>query len=525
MSLLHVSTAAPSAQRTRVTPLLPTRATADWALWLSLALVTLWVLLGAVVNDGQWGDHFEQFVWAHSFELGYHKHPPLPTWLLAAAIQLFGPSPYWAYALAAACAGGTAFFTHRIATRLIGSELAALAILLWGLQQAFSVRAQLFNHNTVMMLTVSATVWCVLRALSSTHRGWWAAAGCCAGLSMLSKYQSVVPLAGIAVALLLTRELAKPAVRSGLLLAIGVAALAFLPHLLWMVHHDFSTLRYAAQPGAPLTWSARGSSVVSFLAQQLRLLFPALLLAALLWRLPGLRRPADASTAANDDRAQWRRAWFIGLILFPLVITVLTCPTFGVKLQNHWGYQCLQFVALWLAWRLRSFAHRGGVVLAVLALVVQGAMMTVSAHPAWTPDTDPGRRADLQYPARQLAAVVQRDWQAATPCPLMLVVGPTFEAGMISVYNRAQPWVLEGGDRAKSPWIQADAVQRFGAVYVAQSAQDLPTRGVASVDSMSIETGSPTRSTPIFWAVVPPLVCSSQPDARSLTTDVPAGAL
>ncbi len=483
------------------------RAAMDWALWMSLALVGLWVALGADVNNAQWGDHFEQFVWAHSFEWGYYKHPPLPTWMLAAAIAIFGPWPYWTYALAGLCTAGTAFFTYRVAQRLIGDKPAALAILLWGLQQAFSARAQLFNHNTVMMLAISGTAWCVLRALDSSRRAWWIAAGVGAGLAMLSKYQSVVPLAGIGVALLLTGELARHSTRRGALMAIGVAAPVFAPHLLWMLQHDFSTLRYAAQEGRPLSWAARGLSVTVFLGQQIRLLFPAMLFAGVLWLLPGLRTHSHAATATDDDQAQWRRAWFAGLIVFPLVVTVLVCPAFGLDLKNHWGYQCLQFFSLWLAWRLQHLARRGAVVLATLALLVQSVFMTVCAEPEWTGQRDPDRRADGQYPARQLAAAVQRDWQAITSCPLTVVVGPSFEAGMVSVYSHAPPKVLEDGDFAKSPWVQPDELSHRGAVYVATDPNRLPVQGVALLNSMNVAAAARASASRIYWAIVPPRSC------------------
>ena len=475
-----------------------------WALWLSLALVATWVTLGASVNTAQWGDHFEQFVWAHGVEWGYYKHPPLPTWLLAAAINVFGPSPYWAYVLAGLCTAGTAGFTYAIARRLLGAPLAALALLLWGLQQAFSTRAQLFNHNTVMMLAVSAAAWCVLRALQSPLRRWWVAAGVAAGLAMLSKYQSVVPLAGIVVALMLAGELASRRTRWGIVLAAAVAALVFAPHLLWMLQHDFTTLRYAAQEGPPLSWAERAFSVVGFLAQQVRLLFPSLLFALLLWLLPGLRKQPGSD--ADDAGAPRRRAWFIGLIVFPLVVTLLTCPTFGLKLQNHWGYQCLQFVALWLAWRLRGVLQRAPRTIVMLALLVQALSMAVAAKPSWTRETQPGRRVDGQYPARQLAAAVQADWHAVTECPLRVVVGPSFEAGMVSVYAPRPPKVLEGGDFRKSPWVHPEELQRDGAVYVASEPSQLPSHAVR-VGSLPV--GAAADGARVYWSVVPPQACDT----------------
>ena len=66
----------------------PTAATSrpalrDPLLGFALLMAALWVLMPALLNGGQPGDHFEQFTWAHSMEGGYYKHPPLPTWLLA----------------------------------------------------------------------------------------------------------------------------------------------------------------------------------------------------------------------------------------------------------------------------------------------------------------------------------------------------------------------------------------------------------------------------------------------------------
>src|SRR5437763_7927985 len=83
--------------------------------YLALALVVGWHLIGVTRSTAQWGDHFEQFVWAHGLEWGYHKHPPLPTWMLAAAIGLFGPSVEWAEVLAMLCTAATGFFTYRVA--------------------------------------------------------------------------------------------------------------------------------------------------------------------------------------------------------------------------------------------------------------------------------------------------------------------------------------------------------------------------------------------------------------------------
>ena len=66
------------------------------AAFVSAAVVVLWAVWAALFNTAQFGDNIEQFNWAQSLELGYHKHPPLPSLALGLMIRLFGPSVYWA---------------------------------------------------------------------------------------------------------------------------------------------------------------------------------------------------------------------------------------------------------------------------------------------------------------------------------------------------------------------------------------------------------------------------------------------
>ena len=160
----------------------------------AVALVAIWVTWTSLWDSGLYGDSVEQFIWSHSLELGYYKHPPLPTWLLAAAIQLLGPAWWLANALAAIFLAATGVFTWLVARQLAGQTVANTTLVLWGLQQCFSVSAEIYNHNTVLVLWLSATTCCLIRALdSNSHWRWWAATGVLAACAMLSKYQAALP--------------------------------------------------------------------------------------------------------------------------------------------------------------------------------------------------------------------------------------------------------------------------------------------------------------------------------------------
>ena len=60
------------------------------------------------------------------------------------------------------------------------------------------------------------------------------------------------------------------------------------------------------------------------------------------------------------------------------------------------------------------------------------------------------------------ARAVARDWSEVTSCPMRVVVGPTFEAGVVSVYNGGTAKVLEGGDFRF--WHFSDVPRRLGDV-------------------------------------------------------------
>jgi hypothetical protein len=116
------------------------------AVLVSAAVIVLWALRAADFNTAQFADNIEQFNWAQSLKLGYHKHPLLPSWVLAIVTKLFGPSACWAYVLATPCLLGTLGFTFRIGRELVGDRLAAASVL-WGLHVRSRARVAAFEES------------------------------------------------------------------------------------------------------------------------------------------------------------------------------------------------------------------------------------------------------------------------------------------------------------------------------------------------------------------------------------------
>lgn len=151
----------------------------------AIVSVFAWVTWTTYWDPGLYGDNVEQFVWVHSLEWGYFKHPPMPTWLLGATIQLIGPHSLLTNVLAAICFAVTGGLTWLIARQLLNENVANVAIVLWTLQQCFSVSAQIYNHNTVLVMFMAATIYTSLRTslgqsrlVGGSVQGFWQAAPC-----------------------------------------------------------------------------------------------------------------------------------------------------------------------------------------------------------------------------------------------------------------------------------------------------------------------------------------------------------
>ena len=451
------------------------------------------------------GDNIEQNIWAHSFEWGYYKHPPLPTWLLIAASSVLGPLWWLTNLLAALCLLGTALATYALALRLTTRVNAQLAMLLWGLHLTLTWRVGLYNHNTVLMLFCALMAWAVISATQQRSMRHWLIAGACAGLALLAKYQALVLILVLTFGLYRGHYLSDPFHRRGVLGAVLVGVLVFAPHLIWLVANDFLPLHYASRQ-LPKSWSWDGQiATFGFALQELRLFWPSWVavlccIAFIPATVRSARRDLSVQTAATRPNVAWIRLLALG----PLAI-VLGLGLAGTQLQNHWGMQTLQFACLGLAvWlgrrssvRPRQFVVVAGVLhLVLIATVVKG-MVDVREF-GWQ------GHGDALYPARELSEKALTDWQRATSCPLKYVVGPSFEAGTISVFSGQNPTVLEGGNSVASPWIDKTDVELKGALHVAYSPNELPAMASAQ-GSMTVTTSQDSkRPRIIYWAIVTP---------------------
>jgi 4-amino-4-deoxy-L-arabinose transferase-like glycosyltransferase len=330
----------------------PHDATVLPALLAVLACAVLWTLLPSLLLSAPHGDNVEQLNWSHAVQWGYFKHPPLPTWLLCAAIEVFGRSAELTYALAMACVGAALLGVWQCA-RLVMSREAALSALLMSTANYYLMgRGSFLNHNTVMLPFVALSAWAVLRIVRGASWQTWLLLGLAQALGLLTKYQMGLVIGANGLALLAGSVHLQPRFGRHLALAGAATLLPLIPHGVWLADHQFSSFQYASHSLlAQLSLPARAMAAASFLVQQLGRLAPAVVAAGLALALTAVARrragPAldDTHPPAPESGERVFRA-LVALALAPLAGITLLCLGLGVPPQNHWGASATLLIPL-----------------------------------------------------------------------------------------------------------------------------------------------------------------------------------
>jgi 4-amino-4-deoxy-L-arabinose transferase-like glycosyltransferase len=469
-----------------------------------MLLAAVWVFTVSHHHTALHHDMAEQFVWAHAWQLGYPKHPPLPTWLFMSVLTVLPPVPSTLYGLSALCIGLTGVFTYLAARELLPERAAIGVALLWSLMQPFSWRAWIYNHNTVLVMTVALTCFLSARAARRNSMGAWALAGVGAGLAMSTKLQAAVPLLGLLWALWRSGALATPFARRGLVCALVVAVLVSAAPLLWMATGHTNALAYATHQLGSGEGEGETMRVGQFVASELRML-SATLGVLLLWIMWSKQRDDTSSSPARPVASgAGRRAWVQGLLFIPLLFVLAMGLLGGAKLHAQWGVQTFQFAPLALViWFDAAYERLSVRQLLAVAAVVHVAALILAVTPAGRKLHAPG--AVEGYPSRELADKVLADWQRLAPnCPLRYVAAPFFEGGQMAAYAGSFPWVLEDDDPSKSPWVDVADMGKQGSVVFKRTVAELPP-GAIHTDAMYLAPPPRVKGVwPIVWAIRPP---------------------
>ncbi len=260
--------------------------------------------------------------------LGYFDHPPASWWLAWAAARLAGSEAGWVVRLPfIAVFALTTAAMYRLTCLLYSPRAGLWAAVALNLSPVFGVTtATWVLPDGPLLLALVVAAFCLARALAAERpTGWWLGAGGALGLALFSKYSAVLTLAG-AFAYLLTSRHRAWLRRPQPYLAVSLAALVFLPVVVWNVRHGWAS--FAFQGGR----AAAGA--------RLHLLGPLTVLGGeALYVLPWLWLPMMLLALRAARRGPGRDAdWFcLCLAAPPILLFAIVAAWSGQRILFHWA--------------------------------------------------------------------------------------------------------------------------------------------------------------------------------------------
>lgn len=417
-----------------------------------LAYFAVWTLVPTWLAGSYPLDVTEGIYWGREWQWGYHKHPPLSSWVLYGFYRAFGT--LGPYLLSQLTIGLTLWLVYRLGREILPRERAVLGTALLMGVVYYSWPTLEFNHNIAQLPVWAGIIYALYLATTRNRLRDWLLFGLLAGLGMLVKYTvAILLLVALLYSLLPGRR--RLWLGKGPWLGILLACLIFLPNLLWLVQNDWLPFAYASTRSAQAGDNGR-LAAFGFFTTQLVNHVPLLLM--LLLTGSRLRRPENRHTGLTF-------LFFMGL--GPLLLLMVLGLVFGVGLRDMWGMPMWNLSGLLVAAMLpqERLARQYPRLLKAVAvwLLTVTVLMTVFVGWGGQIRNKPSR---IHWPQAALAERADSQWQALSSCRFDNVSGDPWLAALVGTAAPSMPSVMIAGNPAYSPWMDAERIRRHGSLMV-----------------------------------------------------------
>lgn len=249
--------------------------------WITV-LISLFLVgnIVALFTVGVHPDEAYYWVWSENLQAGYFDHPPMVAWEIRLFTSVLGDHA-WVIRLPALLAWSAIGISVYLIARDVFPEnrnAAALAALVATSLPLYQVGSHIVTPDSPYLTFTALSFWALTRALTGNPR-WWLLTGLFGGLALLSKYVAVLFPAAILLALISNEKGRKHLRTPWPWLAVIIAALIFSPVIYWNAQHDWISFLFQLGHGVNLKADSSVTNVLLYLASQLVMAMPWVLIA------------------------------------------------------------------------------------------------------------------------------------------------------------------------------------------------------------------------------------------------------
>jgi len=386
----------------------------------------IWTAIPTFTNNNLPLDTIEALAWGSNLDWGFSKHPPMSAFLVEIFYQIFGSNDWAYYLLSQACVIASFFIIFKFAEYFFDNKIFCLVsvLLLEGIF-FYNFTSPEFNVNVCLMLFWSLTVLYLWKGFKDNKINDWLLVGLFSGFSFLSKYLFVY--LGLAMDIFLLYMIYKKKIDFKCLSSLVTFFIILLPHLIWLTKNDFITIIY----GLDRTGTGDQNFIdhiihpIIFLAKQIIILIPFFLMFLF------VIRKFKPKFNLKDSKL----LFLFSINIIPLALVFLTSMIMGVKIRTMWMTPFYLFFGVFVVYIFQSQMNLKKLknfftIFIILFIFSPFAYAYVSI-------TETDKRTD--YPGKQIAEKVQKQWSQDFDEPINVVLGNEWEAGNLSYHLKSRP--------------------------------------------------------------------------------------
>ena len=448
--------------------------------WFALFVhVVAWTILCWLTQPNLPLDTVEITFWGEQWQWGYHKHPPLPSWIAASIWSLSQHQSIAMYLTAQLTIAATFWAVWQLAREGLKPWPALCAV---GVLQACYYCTYSISdiNNTIVTRPFWALAILFLYRASKSNANkpllWWSLTGVMIGLGMLSKYSmGVLVISMLAIPVLVPRTRVQLRTLGPWLMA-GLALAIFSPHLWWMVQNDFVTLEYIANRSAESAggnWASHFLSPVKFLISQTGAWLPILFIAIPMLSWKSIRAALSAFGKGNGQ--SYFRSYVLIMTVVPILFYCVVGAATGANIRSMWGGPLFCFwgvLLIELSQDARKWHQNNAISSKATQIVLRNCCIAASVMLLGLfvrNSLGPLVREDfsrIHFPGQEVCEEVHRRWGNRVDTPLQVIGGSMFTAGCVGVYSDQQVDVFSHLSEKECPWLNDADVDRHGGVFV-----------------------------------------------------------
>lgn len=426
--------------------------------------IVFWTVYASLsqYNLDTYGDMVENYAWGTLWQWGYPKHPPFFAWVTAAWFSIFPASDWAYYLLSATNVGVTLVIGLFIARRFLTPHQQLAAVCLAQFLPPLGFLALKYNANSAMLPVWNAAFLFYTRLLERRRIGDAVLLGVMCGLAVLAKYMSATLILSLILFTVFDEEARSLLWTPVVWVAATVAAMTVAPHIVWLAHHHFVTISYAAGQGDGSLASAVGSIGGYAGAVAAYALLPLLVLLAVRKRRAE-PLPVGLGQIRGLEFTATGRA-FLAYCAGPFVLTLCLGVAARAILSSPWAipyFAPLPFlVALLIPASLARATSRR-----VAAAAAWTAIVVLAASPFIQSRAVARSRGYSALPLREVSRETARLFEEETGASLQVVGGlPVVANG--TVFYAGATYAIPMGDWDQAPAADRTLVRRYGAAHI-----------------------------------------------------------